>query len=184
MDNYKLEKVEVGEKLDWLGIKPCTKTREINPFIVAVGPAVFLIVLQGDWTRKELRNTDNRLTIDITEIDDVLDFVFTIQDCVNFDMTYNVYNTAPEIEFVEVEEDKGVAFHLVFMDCDTYVLKQRLVSLNTEPSNDLIHTLQDIKSKNFTKEQYNQKITQFLQNISFEEAKRNSFIHQNFYRNR
>lgn len=186
MDNINtLIKLEKGQKIDsQLGIKPSLPFAPMTPAIFALSPYVFLIVLQTDWTKKEIRNASNRISFDIAEIDDVIDIVVHIDDCIDFDVAFNANQVAPEIQFQHVEEGKGVGFYIVFTDCDTVILHQRLCSLNDEQSNEFIDVLLEQQKKNISLEEYNRKINKLYNEMSIQEIKANSFIHQNFFHRR
>lgn len=182
-----MEMLEIrkGEKLSILNVKPISSIDNVPPRIVALGPYTFLIVYQGDWTKKEIRAIGERLTIDIAMIDDVIDIVTSFNNILEFDITYDVNITSPEIEFQRVEEDKGIAFHFVFLDCDTTVVYQRLVSLTTENSNAFVDALLEVKEKQYSREEYRRKTLDFFREYPLiKSIKDEAFIHQNFFKNR
>lgn len=177
-----LIKMEKGEKIDEsLGFKSTSPFAPLIPAIVALSPYVFLIVLQGDWTKKEIRNASNRIAFDIAEIDDIIDVVVQIDNCIEFDVAFHANNVSPEIEFQHVESGKGIAFYITFIDCETKILHQRLCSLNDEQSNEFIDILLEQRKKGMTKEEYSRKVNKLYDEMSMEEIKANSFIHQNYF---
>lgn len=178
--------IEKGKKLK-LGnveIKPISPLEELVPMIVCLSSNLFVIVLQTDWTRKEIRNAANRIAVDIAEIDGVLDLIFRIDNCIDFDVAYNAANTDPEIQFEHVEEGTGVAFHIIFIDTNCTVLHQRLCSLDDDKSNALIDTLNEQREKHYSKETYTAMVNRLYNEMSVQEILANSFIHQNFFKRR
>lgn len=177
--------IENGKKFSEFGVKPSLPSISHPPRIIATSSSMFLIILQADWTRRELKNISNsRIVFDVANINDVIDIVITMGEELEFDVAYNVNLTASEIQFQEINEGEGVGFHIILVAPDTTVLYQRLISLNTDLSNDFIHTLLEVKEKNYTKEAYNKKIMQLYNEMTVKEIKKNAFIHQNSFKRR
>lgn len=180
----KFLKIENGEKLTHFGVKPELPSANLAPRIKAISSFMFVIVLQADWSKREIKDiTNSRIVIDIANINDVIDIVITMGG-MKFDVAYDVNQAASDIHFQEVEEGKGIAFHIILVSPDTTILYQRLFSLNTEPSNDFVNTLLDIKQKGYPKDVYMKKTMQLYNEMTVDEIQKKAFIHQNFFKKR
>lgn len=169
--------IAVGKKLEGLKITQVPKG-QFRPSIFLLSPTMFLIALQTDWTPNEIKAFQNRISLDIAYINDVLDIVITIDGNITVDVAYNSGHKSNSIEFSHFEEGTGMAFHLVMIDNDLTVLNQRIVSLDTDKSNDFVDTLIELENKHFPMDVYNNKINQLYSMMSIQDIKRNAFIHQ------
>ena len=169
--------IAVGKKLEGLKITQVPKG-QFRPSIFLLSPTMFLIALQTNWTSSEIKAFQNRISLDIAYINDVLDIVITIDGNITFDVAYNSGHRSNSIEFSHFEEGTGMAFHLVMIDNDLTVLNQRIVSLDTDKSNDFVDTLIELENKHFPMDVYNNKINQLYSMMSIQDIKRNAFIHQ------
>lgn len=169
--------IAVGKKLEGLKITQVPK-RQFRPSIFLLSPTMFLIALQTNWTPSEIKAFQNRISLDIAYINDVLDIVITIDGNITVDVAYNSGHKSNSIEFSHFEEGTGMAFHLVMIDNDLTVLNQRIVSLDTDKSNDFVDTLIELENKHFPMDVYNNKINQLYSMMSIQDIKRNAFIHQ------
>ena len=151
--------IAVGKKLEGLNITQVPKG-EFRPSIYLLSPTMFLIALQTDWTPNEIKAFQNRISLDIAYINDVLDIVITIDGNITVDVAYNSGHKSNSIEFSHFEDGTGMAFHLVMIDNDLTVLNQRIVSLDTDKSNDFVDTLIELENKHFPMDVYNNKINQ------------------------
>src|SRR5699024_11005496 len=113
----------------------------------------------------------NRISLDIAYINDVLDIVITIDGNITVDVAYNSGHKSNSIEFSHFEEGTGMAFHLVMIDNDLTVLNQRIVSLDTDKSNDFVDTLIELENKHFPMDVYNNKINQLYSMMSIQDIK-------------
>ncbi|MFR1686073.1 MAG: hypothetical protein ACLSVX_02795 [Massilimicrobiota timonensis] len=169
--------IAVGKKLEGLKITQVPKG-QFRPSIFLLSPTMFLIALQTNWTSNEIKAFQNRISLDIAYINDVLDIVITIDGNITVDVAYNSGHKSNSIEFSHFEEGTGMAFHLVMIDNDLTVLNQRIVSLDTDKSNDFVDTLIELENKHFPMDVYNNKINQLYSMMSIQDIKRNAFIHQ------
>lgn len=169
--------IAVGKKLEGLKITQVPKG-QFRPSIFLLSPTMFLIALQTDWTPNEIKAFQNRISLDIAYINDVLDIVITIDGNITVDVAYNSGHKSNSIEFSHFEDGTGMAFHLVMIDNDLTVLNQRIVSLDTDKSNDFVDTLIELENKHFPMDVYNNKINQLYSMMSIQDIKRNAFIHQ------
>lgn len=169
--------IAVGKKLEGLKITQVPKG-QFRPSIFLLSPTMFLIALQTDWTPNEIKAFQNRISLDIAYINDVLDIVITIDGNITVDVAYNSGHKSNSIEFCHFEDGTGMAFHLVMIDNDLTVLNQRIVSLDTDKSNDFVDTLIELENKHFPMDVYNNKINQLYSMMSIQDIKRNAFIHQ------
>lgn len=169
--------IAVGKKLEGLKITQVPKG-QFRPSIFLLSPTMFLIALQTNWTPSEIKAFQNRISLDIAYINDVLDIVITIDGNITVDVAYNSGHKSNSIEFSHFEEGTGMAFHLVMIDNDLTVLNQRIVSLDTDKSNDFVDTLIELENKHFPMDVYNNKINQLYSMMSIQDIKRNAFIHQ------
>ena len=169
--------IAVGKKLEGLKITQVPKG-QFRPSIFLLSPTMFLIALQTNWTSSEIKAFQNRISLDIAYINDVLDIVITIDGNITVDVAYNSGHRSNSIEFSHFEEGTGMAFHLVMIDNDLTVLNQRIVSLDTDKSNDFVDTLIELENKHFPMDVYNNKINQLYSMMSIQDIKRNAFIHQ------
>lgn len=169
--------IAVGKKLEELKITQVPKG-QFRPSIFLLSPTMFLIALQTNWTPSEIKAFQNRISLDIAYINDVLDIVITIDGNITVDVAYNSGHKSNSIEFSHFEEGTGMAFHLVMIDNDLTVLNQRIVSLDTDKSNDFVDTLIELENKHFPMDVYNNKINQLYSMMSIQDIKRNAFIHQ------
>lgn len=180
MDSIQNDKgilIAVGKKLEGLKITQVPKG-QFRPSIYLLSPTMFLIALQTDWKPSEIKAFQNRISLDIAYINDVLDIVITIDGNITVDVAYNSGHKSNSIEFSHFEEGTGMAFHLVMIDNDLTVLNQRIVSLDTDKSNDFVDTLIELENKHFPMDVYNNKINQLYSMMSIQDIKRNAFIHQ------
>lgn len=169
--------IAVGKKLEGLKITQIPKG-QFRPSIFLLSPTMFLIALQTDWTPNEIKAFQNRISLDIAYINDVLDIVITIDGNITVDVAYNSGHKSNSIDFSHFEDGTGMAFHLVMIDNDLTVLNQRIVSLDTDKSNDFVDTLIELENKHFPMDVYNNKINQLYSMMSIQDIKRNAFIHQ------
>lgn len=169
--------IAVGKKLEGLKITQVPKG-QFRPSIFLLSPTMFLIALQTDWTPNEIKAFQNRISLDIAYINDVLDIVITIDGNITVDVAYNSGHKSNSIDFSHFEDGTGMAFHLVMIDNDLTVLNQRIVSLDTDKSNDFVDTLIELENKHFPMDVYNNKINQLYSMMSIQDIKRNAFIHQ------
>ena len=169
--------IAVGKKLEGLKITQVPKG-QFRHSIFLLSPTMFLIALQTNWTSSEIKAFQNRISLDIAYINDVLDIVITIDGNITVDVAYNSGHRSNSIEFSHFEEGTGMAFHLVMIDNDLTVLNQRIVSLDTDKSNDFVDTLIELENKHFPMDVYNNKINQLYSMMSIQDIKRNAFIHQ------
>lgn len=172
--------IEVGKKLEGLDITQVPKG-EFSPSIFLLSPTMFLIALQADWTPSEIKQFQNRISIDIAYINDIVDIVLTIDGNLIVDVAYNSGYRDKSIEFNHFEEGSGMAFHLVMIDNDLIVLNQRLVSLDTDKSNDFVDTLIELQELHIPIEVFNQKVNQLYATMTINEIKGNAFIHQGVF---
>jgi len=172
--------IAVGKKLEGLKITQVPKG-QFRPSIFLLSPTMFLIALQTDWTPNEIKAFQNRISLDIAYINDVLDIVITIDGNITVDVAYNSGHKSNSIEFSHFEDGTGMAFHLVMIDNDLTVLNQRIVSLDTDKSNDFVDTLIELENKHFPMDVYNNKINQLYSMMSIQDIKKNAFIHQGVF---
>lgn len=172
--------IAVGKKLEGLKITQVPKG-QFRPSIFLLSPTMFLIALQTDWTPNEIKAFQNRISLDIAYINDVLDIVITIDGNITVDVAYNSGQKSDSIIFNHFEDGTGMAFHLVMIDNDLTVLNQRIVSLDTDKSNDFVDTLIELENKHFPMDVYNNKINQLYSMMSIQDIKKNAFIHQGVF---
>lgn len=174
-------KIEVGEKLNGLGLTPVSPFAEPSPYIVPLGPALFLVVLQAGWSNIEIENFQNEMNVGLAEIDDILDIVIDIDGCIITDVAYNAYiSRGINIEYKHLNQGEGFAFNVVMVDENVVVKSIRICSLYTDESNTLIDILNKQLNTPLTNNEYNEKITKLYNEMSIEEIKANCFITRHF----
>lgn len=174
--------VEIGRPLEGVSVRPISPLEHPVPVLRVLSPTVFLIVLQETWTKKEKRNFKNRISIDIAQINCILDIVFSIQGDLEFDIPYHAgAYLESEIKYSLLEDGQGFAFHIVFIDENCIVLNSRLISLTTDKSNDLIKVLIEQQQQPLEKDKYMAIINNIYKDMSVSKVKKEAFIHQNSF---
>lgn len=182
MNKENMLKFEKGEKMPKeLGMGPIPAIPgNIRQQILCLSNSVFLINLQGDWSKEEVNEFAGNVTLDIADIDDMIDIILSFEESV-YEIGYHSSNTAPEIQFDYLEDNKAVGFLLVVTAQDSTILCQRALSLQTkEQSDSFIDTLNEHREKDIDVDTFNKKYDKMLAEMSIEEIKSNAFIHCRF----
>lgn len=175
MDNNDL-KIEKDRKLnDSFGISPKKNMDGIIPHMYALNPFCFLVILQGEWRKSDLENFGNEVILNVAEINDIIDFVFDIKKCLFFDVAFDTA-LKPFDKYEHLDDKSGLAFHLVMIDKDCMVKNQRIFSLTSEISNQLIEVINKNIEKNTNHQDFYQKVNQLYIEMDLNEIKKNSFL--------
>lgn len=175
MENINVE-VNTHQKLnECFGIGPKIDDGNLSPYLIAINPYLFIIFIQGNWSKKEIENFNNPLRLSIAEVDDIIDFVIDIKNCIFVDCAFNTH-IKPFDKYEKLQEDEGMAFHVVAIDNDCIVLNQRLFSMMSKESNLLIQVLNENIEKNISQEQFNKNIFKIFNEMSISEIEANSFL--------
>lgn len=170
---------EQGEKMpEILGMGPIPHIPgNIRTQIVCLNDFTFLLNLQGDWTKEELKDFKGNVTLDIAEIGNVMDIILSF-DGSYYEFGYHAANTAPEIEFHHLGEGQAMAFFIVITSQDSTILDHRIISLLSDKQSDaFIDLLNEQREKNLSKEEFNREYDKLMNEMSIEEIKSNAFIH-------
>lgn len=175
MNNTDL-KIEIGKKLsESFGISPKEYTYGIIPHMYALTPFSFLIILQGEWKESDLNNFNNDVTLKVAEINDIIDFVFNIKQCLFFDVAFDTA-LKPFDKYAPFAEENGLAFHLVMIDSKCIVQKQRIFSLTSTLSNQLIEVINKNIEKNINQHDFYQRVNRLYTEMQLNEIEKNSFL--------
>lgn len=183
MSDKRLVKCQVGEKFSLYDLGNYNPMKGLSPSIVPLSPYCFAITLQGDWTRKDIRNFSNRLKFEVAEIDDILEFIISIDSCIETDIAFNAYiSKGANDTYVPFGEDEGLGFHLFLVDENGIIKAMRLISLYPEISNDIVKILNRQLEIPTTREEHNKKVDKLYRDMTLKDVKANSFAHQNFFK--
>ena len=173
--------ITIGQKLEGLGIEETSFHPEPYTYIVSLSPFLFVVVLQANWTRKEIRNFSKRLHLGIAEIDDLTDFVFDFKEFLLVDIFFNPQQK-PFNLYQPFSPDDGMAFHIILVDDNAVVKSQRLVSLTSENSNVLKDVLNEQIALGLSLDEYNKRLENIYKTMSISEVKANCFIEEKFFK--
>lgn len=112
-------------------------------------------------TSKETQNIKKGVfSASIKKIDDIIFFLFRFGTGAWMDAPYSPHSSAEKnLKLEYPTENLGYALTVFFIDADTGILKVvKLIGLDNELSIKLFNMINEVKNKDFNKEEYNQKI--------------------------
>lgn len=173
----------VGKKVPVFKFQPFGFGNDVQTQVIAMSPFVFSIAIKVNWDRREIRNFDNQFTFTVSQINDVIDFVGEIENCISFDVAFNPGNK-PFEKFNKFDDGEGMAFQILFVNEDDVLIHQRLISLNNDKSNTLVKVLNEVSDLGIVGDEYNRRITNLYNSMTTREIQKENFIRQVFRKTR
>lgn len=172
---YEIFEIRTGERIFPGLIAPITN-RSFETYLIPANDFSFVAVVQTNFEERELQAFSNSCIFYAVDTLGVVDVMFDINNCITFDVAINAAAIVNVYNYKPFETGKGMSFHLVFADKNGIVQKQRLFSLTTAESNQLVSVLNNYKNINPDENLFNERLNDFYQKYGFEEIRKDSFI--------